>query len=367
MRLRLSKDQLNSALSIVTRALPSRTTMPILEGIYLEAEGDHAKMICTDLQKGIETELPAMILEEGSTVLPGRLFTEVARKLPDGDVEISVEEGTITMDCLFSHTTLQAQDPEEYPSLPTVESAIPIVVGQLKFKDMIRQTIFAAATEELRPALTGPLLEINGQVCRLVALDGFRLALRQTVLGEDYGSLSAVIPGASLQDIAKVLSSSEEEKMRLTLTATHLLADMGNTRFITRLLDSEYVKYSQILPSEWQTRVRVSTAEFAAALERASTLAREGRNNLVRFLLGSSEMTMKADSEMGQAVERINCQMEGEELEIAFNARYMNDVLKNLDEDEMYLCFNTNISPCVIRPVEGEDFLYLVLPVRIYA
>ena len=366
MRLRLSKDQLNSALSTVTRALPSRTTMPILEGIYLEAEADHAKMICTDLQKGIETDLPALVLEPGATVLPGRLFTEVARKLPDGDVEITVENGTITLDCLFSHTTMQAQDPEEYPSLPSVESAIPIIVNQLTFKDMIRQTIFAAATEELRPALTGALLEINDNQCRLVALDGFRLALRQTTLGEEYGALNAVIPGASLQDIAKVLSSNEDDKMNLTLTSTHLLADMGNTRFITRLLDSEYVKYSQILPSEWQTRVRLSSAEFNAALDRASTMAREGRTNRVIFLISGGEMTITADSEMGKVVERVSCQIEGEDLEIGFNARYMTDVLKNMDEDEMYLCFNTNISPCVIRPVTGDDFLYLVLPVRIY-
>jgi DNA polymerase-3 subunit beta len=367
MRIRLNKTELSNALSVVTRAIASRTTMPILEGVYMEAMDDHVKLIATDLQKGIETSLPAIVLEKGAVVLPGRLFSEVVRKLPEEEVEIALQGTTVALDCLYSHTTLSAQDAEQYPSLPAVESALPITVSQVKFKDLIRQTIFSVATEELRPALTGALLEINGENCRMVALDGFRLALRQTKLGDNYGSLNAVIPGSSLTEIAKVLSSNAEDKMRITLTATHFLADMGNTRFITRLLDSEYVKYNQILPSEWRSRAKVATSEFGAALERASTLAREGRNNLVRFNMTSSEIVLKADSEFGQANEKIGCKLEGEELEIAFNARYLNDILKNLDEDELYLCFNTNISPCVIRPIEGDDFLYLVLPVRIYA
>jgi len=367
--MQFSCDQalLAEAINVATRALPNRTTMPILEGIYMEATQEGVTMICSDLSKGMETKLEATVTESGAAVLPGKLLAEVARKLPAGDVVVTAKGSQVTIKTAYTNMKLSCQDAQQYPPLAQVESARPIIISQPALRDMIRQTVFSVSQEDLRPALTGALLEIENSKARLVALDGFRLALRETPLGEDYGKLSAVIPGPALQDMMKTLTDNPEDKALLTLTRSHIMVDMGNSRFVSRLLDGDFIKYQQILPSEWKSRIRVATSDLSAALERVSTMARGGTNNLIYFLLKEGELQLQAESEQGQADDRVPCKLEGEELEIAFNARYMMDVMRNLGEDEMYICFNSNISPCTIRPVEGNHFLYLVLPVRIYA
>lgn len=366
MYIRCEQELLAAGLGIATRALPARTTMPVLENIYMETRDGAIHIICTDLQKGIQTQVEADVEEEGTILMPGRIFYEVIRKLPKGEVEIRTDGSRAEIHCQTSRTTLSCMEASEYPSLPDVVSSLPIILRQEEFKEMIRQTAFAASLDESRPILTGVLLEITGNQLRLVALDGFRLAMCQCQMGEDYGSLSAVVPASSLGEIGKILTGGDA-KVQLTLTGTHLLADMGETRFVARLLEGEFIKYTQILPSEWQTRAKVECAAFAAAIDRASTLAREGRNNLIRLSMSQGNMTLYADSDYGKVEENIPVELEGKDLEIAFNARYMGDVLKNVSQEAMYLCFNTNVSPCVIRPVEGEGFLFLVLPVRIYA
>ena len=366
MKILCSKEQLNSALSVVGRALPSRTPLPVLEGILVEAESDTVRLMATDLRLGVETTFPATVLEAGVTVLPGKLLLDVARRLPEGEVEISCEDTTAHLRCQGSHTSLQMMAAEEYPALPEVESSRPLYLDLDTFRDMIRQTVYAASLDESRPILTGVLLELKGERLRLVALDGFRLALRQCSLGEDYGELQAVCPAHALSEIGKIVGGADD-KVRLTLTPTHLMAEVEGVRVVTRLLDGEYIKYRQILPAEWQSRAQIDVKVLSDAIDRASTVAREGRNNLVRLNLSTGEMLLSADSEFGKVQEKVPLALEGEGLEIAFNARYLSDMLKNIDDEAVYLCFNTNISPCVVRPLEGADYLYLVLPVRIYA
>lgn len=200
----------------------------------------------------------------------------------------------------------------------------------------------------------------------MVALDGYRLALRQASLPAQPGSLSAVAPAASLGEIAKILSGDEEDPAEITLTGSHLFVRVGHTKFVTRLLEGEFIRYRQILPVDWQTRILVNVRQMMQAIERASTLAREGRNNLIRFSIDGSVLQIRSNSEIGNAQERVPIELEGKEIEIAFNARYLADVFKNIDDEEAYLCFTTNVSPCIIRPVDGDHFLYLVLPVRIF-
>jgi DNA polymerase-3 subunit beta len=209
-------------------------------------------------------------------------------------------------------------------------------------------------------------MEIEKGELRMVALDGFRLSLRQTSLESDYSSMSAVVPSTSLGEIGKIMDAGGEEKARITLTDSHLFIHVGSTKFVTRLLEGEFIRYRQILPTDWQTRILVDVRQIAQAIDRASTLAREGRNNPIRFSIAGSQLQIRSNSEQGNNREIVPVQLEGKEIEIAFNARYLSDVFKILDAREVYLCFTTNVSPCVIRPAEGEDFLYLVLPVRVY-
>lgn len=366
MFIRCEQELLAASLGIVTRAMPSRTTIPVLENVFIETAQDHINMICTDLQLGIQTQMEAQVEEEGCFLLPGRLLSDMVRKLPKGEVTIQIKNKKAIIRCSSSRFTLTCHEPDEFPSLPDVVSSKPIILPQKSMREMIRQTYFAASADESRIILTGVLMELHGNSMRTVALDGFRLALHQCPLGEDYGDMKAVIPAKSLAEVSKVLTE-DDEKVYLTITPTHFMADVGNTRVITRLLEGEYIKYTQILPGEWQTRALVNCAEMSASIDRASTMAREDSSNLIRLSMTQGDLVMTADSEIGKVVEKLSVELEGKDLEIAFNAKYMADVLKSVEDESVYLCFNTNVSPCVIRPVQGDTFLFLVLPVRVYA
>lgn len=368
MRFNCQVTDLVNALSTVSRALAVRSTLQVLEGVLVESCPEGLRLTCTDLALGIETSIPAQVTQEGRVVLPGRLFGEIIRKLPGGSVEISVNDRyAATIRCQSSRTTLAGMNPVEYPELPQVEGGSRVTMQQKTLRDMVQKTCFAIATDETRPILTGCLMEIEGQEVRMVALDGFRLAMRSADLPEPAGApVQAVVGGKMLSELAKVLSE-EDASVELHIGRTHLVADMGATRVVTRLLEGEYIRYRQILPTEWQTRIQVRCADLGNAIDRASLIAREGKNNLVRFHIEGDTLTLTSNAELGDVQEQMSILTEGKDMEIAFNVRYVSDVLKVLGEESVCMRFNSNVSPCVICPPEGEDYLYLVLPVRVFA
>jgi len=266
--------------------------------------------------------------------------------------------------CQKSRTTLAGMNAVEFPELPEVEAGNVIAVPQKAMRNLIQKTCFAIATDESRPLLTGCLMEIEAEEIRLVALDGFRLALRKLLHAQSIEPMQAVIPGKVLSELAKVLAD-EDAEVQLNIGRTHLSADMGASRVVARLLEGEYTRYRRILPTEWHTKVKVHREELEKAIDRAGLMAREGKNNLVRFRIADQQLTMTSNAEQGDVQEQIDLMVDGKDLDIAFNVRYMGDVLKALDEEEICLRFNSNVSPCEICPPEGEDYLYLVLPVRV--
>ena len=365
MRFQCQSTDLIAGLSIVTRALAVRSTLQILEGVLVESSPEGIRLTCTDLALGIETLIPAEIEEEGRVVLPGRLFSEIVRKLPGGTAEIEVTEScSAVIRCQRSRTTLAGLSAEEFPDLPQVEEGNLINLSCGALRALIQKTCFAIATDETRPLLTGCLMEIEEKEIRLIALDGFRLALRKIEHDQTIQPMQAVIPGKVLGELGKVLSD-EEATISLNIGKTHLSADMGKTRVVTRLLEGEYTRYRRILPTEWQTRVKVKREELENAIERAGLIAREGKNNLVRLHIADSQLTLTSNAEQGDVMEQVDIFTEGKDLEIAFNVRYVSDVLKVIDEEEVCLRFNSNVSPCEICPAAGDDYLYLVLPVRV--
>jgi DNA polymerase-3 subunit beta len=367
MRFQCEAPEMMNALNTVSRALAVRSTMPVLEGILLESCADGLRLMCTDMALSIETVIPAAIEEEGRAVMPGKLFLEVIRKLPSDTVSISVNERyAATIRCQSSRTTLSGMNPMEFPELPEIEGGSQVCVPQNLMRDMITKTSFAIGTDESRPILTGSLLEIEPDEMRLIALDGFRLAIRREKLNSSSSGVQAVIGGKMISDLSKVLSDTDEEA-GLVITRTHLCATMGKTRVITRLLEGEYIRYRQILPTDFQTRVTVRRAQLSEAIERASLIAREGKNNLVRFKIEGDSMTLSSNAELGDVQEQIDVVTEGKDIEIAFNVRYISDVLKVLADENVCMRFNSNVSPCVICPQEGDAYIYLVLPVRVFA
>lgn len=364
MRFQCQVAELMNGLSIVNRALATRSTLQILEGVLLESCPEGLRLICTDLALGIETVVPAEISEEGRVVLPGRLFGEIIRKLPGGTMDMAVHENfSSIIRCQSSRTTLAGMSPVEFPDLPQVEDGNIVSITQKELRGLIQKTCFAIATDETRPLLTGCLMEIEPEEIRLVALDGFRLALRRVRHTQTLEAMQAVIPGKVLSELAKILS--EEGEISLNIGRTHLSVDMGATRVVTRLLEGEYTPYRRILPTEWQTRIKVRREAFENAIDRAGLIAREGKNNLVRFHISEQCMTLTSNAELGDVQEQIDIMVEGKDINIAFNVRYLSDVLKVIDEEEICLRFNSNVSPCEICPVEGDSYMYLVLPVRV--
>lgn len=366
MRFICQQDQLLMGINTVQKAMAAKSTLSVLEGIYMETEGELLKLKCVDLALGIESYVPAIIEEEGVTVVPGRLFADIIRKLPEGQIQvIKDEQNTITIQSEHSRTTVQGMLAAEFPDMPAVESEQSVRLDQGMFKKMIRQSIFATAVDETKPILTGALIEIEDNTINLVALDGYRLAMRKEKLETAYPATQIVIPAKTLGETAKILGD-EEGDVIINFEKTRAMISLGYTKVITRLLEGDFIKYRQILPADYQTRVKVNTALLSDSIDRASLLAREGKNNLIKFTIGGDKLVITSNAEVGSAYEEVPVYVEGKELEIAFNAKYFVDVLKNLEDEEVYLDFNSNVSPCVVRPCSGDSFLYLILPVRIY-
>lgn len=366
MRFSCSTTDMAGALTMVTRAIAARSTIPIMEGVSLTSCADGLRLTCTDLAFGIETHIDADFSGDGSVVLPGKLLSEIVRKLPDGQMSVSINEQNVaSIRCAGSRTTLTGFAAEEYPALPEIGESKTISLPKSSCREMIQRTSFAIATDETRPILTGCLLETEGDTLSVVALDGFRLALRRERFTQELPEISMVVPGKVLGEVARVLDDTDD-LVTLSWGKTHMLADMGRTRIIARLLEGEFIRYKQILPADWQTRITVSKKELENAIDRASLMAREGKNNLVKMHIEEGIMLITSNAELGDVREEVPVQFEGRELDIAFNVRYMSDTLRAIEDDEILLRFNSNVSPCVICPKDGDRFLYLALPVRVF-
>ncbi|MBM7615593.1 DNA polymerase III subunit beta [Alkaliphilus hydrothermalis] len=359
------KNLLNS-ISIVQKSVSSKTTLTILKGIYLEAKMGQLKLVGTDLEIGIENIIEADVRKEGSIVIDARLFSEIIRKLPDSNVEISIDENSqILIKCEHTEINILSQSASEFPELPVVEEEQTYLIPQEIFRNMIRQTVFATSQDESRPILTGVLVEIEESILNMVALDGYRLALRRGSINA-VDNYKVVIPAKTLNEISRIMNMDEDEPIKVSLTENHGLFTIGNTKLISRLLEGEFINYNQILPKEYKSRVKINTKNLLNSIERASLLGREGKSNLVKFTIKDDKMIITSNSELGKVYEEIPIQLEGNDLEIAFNSKYFIEALKVIEDEEIFITLTTGVSPGIIRPVDNDNYVYLVLPVRLH-
>ncbi len=370
MYLTCDSHELLEGLNIVTKALSPRPAKPIFEGVLLETTSKGLQLTCTDGNLTIQSHIDAQINEEGSIVLPGRLFTEVIRKLPTGRVEITLKDNfSVLITCVNSRTNLIGMSSIDFPTEKEMDYGNTFTLEQKQLKNLISKVVFSIATDESRQILTGCLLEITKDEIRLVALDGFRLAMQKIngsyTLPQGEEKINAIIPGKVALELSRILEDTEEE-VTLTLEKNYLLASFGKTEVLTILLAGEYINYRQILPADFTTTAQINRTDFADAIDRASLMAREGKNNLIHLAITENDMRITSNAERGNVLEEIGVLLEGKELDIAFNARYLNDVIKSLEEETITMSFNSNVSPCIVKPVKGEDYLYLILPVRTF-
>ena len=365
MKFNCSTNALIDALQIATKALPGRTTNQILEGILVETEENEVVLTCSDERIAIVTRLEAYVKEPGRGIIPGKLFSEIVRRLSDEDVEILMNERfSFTIRSAGNRTNISGQDPDLYPALPAVSGEKEVSLPQDMLRDMIQKTEFAIATEDMREVLTGCLLEISDGDVTMVALDGFRMALRRAKCGDVLEKLSAIIPGRAVGDIGKLLSDDPEAFATLSFSGNKLQIRLEKTEIFVILVDGEYIQYRQILPPRFATRVVMDLEPFRRAIDRAALIAREGNNNLLILKIADGEMAVEAHSQIGDVYEKLDIQQEGANLNIAFNVKYLTDVVRYIDTEQIEINLNNAISPCIIMPLGDRDYVHLVLPIR---
>ena len=363
MKFICEKNLLQHSVATVSKAAAAKSPVNVLEGIHLRAENEMITLYGSDGTLSIRCTIEAAVPEPGETVLPARLLSEILAKFDDCELRMSTEDNSLVMECGHSRTTLCTMDPEGYPKFPEYGKTRSVALFSEKLVSMIDQTVFATSVSEDKPILTGILMELGQTMLRMVALDGYRLAIRQEGVQSGMDDAEVIVPARSMREIARILPD-DESTVRI-YAADHLVAfTTENIEITTRVLQGDYVKYKNILPNEHTTRVIIDKSSLLNSLERASILARQSKTNLVNLLIDGDVMTITSDSEVGRAREELGIQLNGKNLTISFNARYLLDVLKEVHDESLIFDFNTSISPCVVKPLQGESFFYLVLPVK---
>lgn len=368
MKFSCERYLLLTAVNTAGRCAASKSPIPALEGLLIEA-GAEVKITGYDLKKGIYTHFPADVAEPGAVVLGARIFAEIVRSLPDGIVTISCDSSlAVTIRCGASVFNIIGTDAEEYPELPMVDNENCIGLPQKLLGEMIHQTIFAVSDNESRPVYTGSLFELDGNSLTVVAVDGYRLALRrENVEGEGMPACKFIVPGTALLDLEK-LCSDTDDKVDITVGAKHISFVVGDTVLISRRLEGEFLNYKKSIPQEFNIRVKIERSELLRVVSRVSLIIDEKIKNPLRLTFGDGELSLVCATGVGKANDRCPISGDGKGLEIGFNNRYLLDALKAAPADELTLCLNTDSSPCVIKAADGSDnFSYMILPVRLKA
>lgn len=366
MKFSCHQQILSRSLNTVSKAVTSRTTIPILKGILLEASDEGVlKVVASDLDISIEKKIPVEVFETGSIVVSAKLFNDIIRKLPSEEVEIEEDNGSVIIRCLASEFRIVGQPADEFPSIGQIKEEKIVKIEKDLFKDMIKKTSFSASIEESKGVIVGVLIELNQDTLSMVALDGFRMAVTKEAVSTNE-TRRIIIAARILNEVQKILSEEVDQKeVNLMLDEKKIVILLEDTRIVLRIMEGEFIKYKEIIPKENQCRMIVHRSELLDCMERASLFAKEGKNNLIKLSMFRDKVIITSRSDEGNVKEEVFIEKEGTDLEIGFNAKYLLDVLKVIDEDEIALEFNTSVSPCIIKSIEKDEYLYLVLPVRI--
>ncbi len=368
MKFSCEKALLQAAISTTSRAVSPKSSIPALEGILLEA-GSDLRLTGYNLETGIRTIVPADIREEGTLVLGARLFGEIVRKLPDDIVTFQSENYMVNIKCGMSEFNILGTDPEEFPELPTVEYQNSLILPQSRLKAMISQTLFAVSDNESRPIHTGSLFEVDGNGLTIVSVDGYRLALRHESIDKKEGAetFSFVVPGAALSEVEKICSDVDEPAS-VTQGARHVMFKVGDTMLVSRRLEGEFLAYRQAIPRNNTIHVEGDTRALLSSIDRVSLIISDKLKSPLRCVFDSNLLKISTKTAIGDAYDECPLSGDGSGLEIGFNNKYLMDALKAAPADKVRLELTTGVSPCVILPTEGEEnFLYMVLPVRLKA
>lgn len=367
MKLICSKSNLLHGVNIVSKAVPTRTTMAILECILIDASANEIKLTANDMELGIETKVEGEIAERGVIALDAKIFSEIVRKLPDSDVTIETDASfKTTITCEKAKFNIVGKSGDDFSYIPYIERNEPIVMSQFTLKEVIRQTIFSIADNDNNKLMTGELFEIEENDLKVVSLDGHRISIRNIELKNNYSHKKVVVPGKTLQEVSKILPGSAEDEVSIFLTDNHIVFEFENTTVVSRLIEGEYFKIEQMLSSDYETKVKINKRELLDCIDRATLLVKEGDKKPIIMNITDGTMELKINSFIGSMNEDIDIAKEGKDILIGFNPKFFIDALRVIDEEEVTLYMVNPKAPCFIKDDEGT-FIYLILPVNFNA
>ncbi len=364
MKLVCSKANLLHGVQIVSKAVPNKTTMSILECILVDASKGVITLTANDMELGIETTIEGDILEKGIIALDAKIFLEIVRKLPDNDITIETDSSfKTTITCEKAKFNIIGKSGEDFSYLPMIEKDDNIVISQFTLKEVVRQTIFSISDNDSNKLMTGELFDIKGDEFKIVSLDGHRISIRKIQLKNSYEPKKVVVPGKTLSEVSKILPGDADSDVTISFTSKHIVFEFDNTTVVSRLIEGEYFRIDQMLSSDYETKVKVNKKEFLNCIDRATLLVKEGDKKPIIINITDEGMELKINSVLGSMKEDIDIEKAGKDIMIGFNPKFLIDALRVIDDEEVELYMVNPKAPCFIKNLE-ESYIYLILPVN---
>lgn len=365
MKIICTKSDLLSGVNIVLKAIPSRTTMTILECILIDASANEIKLTANDMELGIETVVKGEIEQRGKIAIDAKIFSDIIRKLPDSEVTIETDENFVAkISCEKAIFNISGKAGNDFSYLPYIEKDKYIELSKFSLKEVIRQTIFSIAdSESSNRIMTGELFEITENNLRVVSLDGHRISIRNITLKDSYDPLKVIVPGKTLNEISKILSGEADEMVNIFFTNNHILFEFDDTKVVSRLIDGEFFKIDQMLSKDYETKIIINKKEFLDCIDRSMLLVKEGDKKPIIVNITDGSLEIKINSTLGSMNEDIDITKEGKDIMIGFNGRFLMDALRVIDDEQISIYLMNSKAPCFIRDDKNE-YIYLILPVN---
>lgn len=364
MKIVCLKNDLSNGVNIVSKAVPAKTSMSILQCILIKAEKGKITLTGNDGELGIETTVPGEIIDEGIIALDAKFFSDIVRKLPESNVVIEVEDNFVTkITCDNSKFNLVGKNGEDFTQLPKINKTDNIILSEFALREVIRQTIFCLAENNANHMMNSELFHISDDVLKVVALDGYRIAYRKVILKNTYPENKVIIPGKTLNEISRILNGDANKDVVIYFEKNHVLFELENTTVVSRVVEGNYFNYEQMLNSDYETKINVNKKELYEGIDRGTLLLREGEVKPIVMDVKDNNLNISIKTMVGEMDEDVNCEKNGKDITIAFRPKFFLDVLKVLDEDTIDLYMINAKSPCIIRD-ENNEYIYFILPVN---
>ena len=363
MKVVCSRSNLLNGVQIVSKAVPGKTTMSILQCILINAS-DKIKLTANDMELGIETIVEGDIIEPGIVALEAKTFLEIVRKYPDGDIKIETNDSYETVITSGdAYIKIVGKSGEDFSYLPNIEKLDSIILSQFTLRELVRQTIFSIADNDTNKLMTGELFEVNEDKLRVASLDGHRISIRKVYLKNSYPKKKVVVPGKTLNEISKILNGDTDKDVVIFFTNKHIVFEFDNTTVVSRLIEGDYFNIDQMLSSDYETKVTINKRKLLDSIDRATLLVKEGDKKPIIINITDENMELKINSTIGSMRELIDISKNGKDLMIGFNPKFLIDALRVIDDEQVDLYMVNPKAPCLIKD-EEENYIYLILPVN---